>query len=144
MKRLKGYTLIELIIVLALFGILLSFTNPSFDILDRFKIKQDLKQLRRDILYTRNQAMVTGQAHRFELDYEKNQYYILVDGIKTKIVNFESGLKLIRTPFKSVVFERSGVPSEVGTIVLKSDTEKRFEVRITPVIAKVNIYEVPE
>ncbi len=144
MKRLKGYTLIELIIVLALFGILLTFTFPSLGLLDRFKTNQELKQLRRDILYTRNQAIVKGQAYRLELDYDKNEYYILVDGSKIKIVNFESGLKLVRTPFKSVVFERTGVPSGAGTIVLKSDTGNRYHVSITPVIAKVNIYEVAE
>lgn len=144
MNRLKGYTLIELIIVLALFGILLNLTFLKFNILDKFKTNQELKQLRRDILYTRNQAIVKGQAYRFELDYDKNGYYILVDGEKIKMVSFESGLKLVRTPFKTVIFERTGVPSGAGTIVLKSKEGKRFEARITPVIAKVNIYEVAE
>ena len=144
MKRLKGYTLIELIIVLALFGILLNLTFLKFSVLDKFKTKQELKQLRRDILYARNQAIVKGKAYYFELDYDKNGYYILIDGEKIKIVSFESGLKLVRTSFKTVIFERTGVPSKAGTIVLKSKEGKRFEARITPIVAKVNIYEVDE
>lgn len=144
MKRQKGYTLIELIIVLALFGILINLVFINFSVLDKFKTKQELKQLRRDILYTRNQAIVKGKAYYFELDYDENGYYILIDGQKIKIVNFESGLKLVRTPFKTVIFERTGVPSKAGTIVLKSKEGKRFEARITPVIAKVKIYEVAE
>ena len=143
MKGLRGYTMMEIIIVLALFGILLSIVLPGYGMLDRFKTSQELKELRRDILHARNQAIVNGKTYYFKVDYDNNGYFITTDGTNIKTVTLESGLKLLTTSnTRSIEFIRTGVPNGAGTIKLVSSIGKKYDVSITPIIAKVNIYEV--
>jgi prepilin-type N-terminal cleavage/methylation domain-containing protein len=141
MDRFKGYTLVELIIVLTLFSIILSFAVPSLGFIRKFKEYQQIRELRKDILYARNQAIVKGKIYYVQFDYERNAYYILVDGNIVKKKYFDEGLKLIDTNTPEISFYRTGVPRSSGTIKIKNNKNKIYEVVVTPVVGKVTIKE---
>lgn len=143
MTKKKGYTLIELLIVLALFCLFLSLTLPNFNILNRIKENRELKELKRDLLYYRNMAIMENFQYIFTFDIERNRYTVYKSGevaaIKSKDLNY--GVKLISKPIENdLTFNPSGAPSGAGTIVILNSLGQRYEFRVTPVTGKTNVY----
>jgi prepilin-type N-terminal cleavage/methylation domain-containing protein len=58
MSKRKGYTLIELITVLALFSILLLFSIPNLSFLHKYREYSEVKQFEKDIKYVRATALI--------------------------------------------------------------------------------------
>ena len=140
MPRKDGFTLIELIVVLALFSILFSIAAPKLGMLNRYKENEELKICKRDLFFARNQAIVNGKIHYFKLDYSKNSYFIMADGKEIKRVYFNSGLSLVHNPnISEFTFGRSGAPLESGTINLKTSYNKIFKLSVTPVTGKISL-----
>ena len=61
-KSKKGFTLIELIVVIAIISIILGMAAPSSNVIRKSKEKSELKELKRDIEYARDNAKI-GRAH---------------------------------------------------------------------------------
>jgi len=75
-KNPKGYTLIELIVVIVLFGIIFSFAAPKF----RDAVLTDsLKNVTRDLIgkikILRSDAILESQDYFLRFDLEKNEYW---------------------------------------------------------------------
>lgn len=75
-KNSKGYTLIELIVVIVLLGIIFSFTAPKF----RDAVLTDsLKNVTRDLIgkinILRNDAILESKDYLLRFDLEKNEYW---------------------------------------------------------------------
>ena len=140
MGRYIGYTLIELIVVLALISIVFSIAVPSLGFIREFKEEHQIRQLKNDILFARNQAIVKGKTYTVQFDFIRNGYVILVSGETQKRVILEEGLELIKSmDVIEFSFSRTGVPRKSGTIKLKNSKNKIYEVVVTPVVGKVNI-----
>lgn len=142
MRRHKGYTMIELIVVLALFSLLFSIAIPNSYFVSRVKEIQELKEFKGDVLLARNQAIVKGKTHYFKLDYPNNCYFIISEGNEVKRCYFESGVTLIHNPaVTEIVFTRSGVPSLGNTIKLKTRDNQRYKLVVNPVSGKITLSE---
>ncbi len=148
MDRLKGYTLIELVCVLALFSILFSIAVPNFKLLYNFERNQELRDFNKNILYARNQSIITGELHRVAFDYVRNYYVIESNGKTIHSHYFKSGIELIRKPFNlenpgvfELEFGRNGVPTHSGTVYLKLDNGKEYMLAVTPATGKVSLKE---
>lgn len=142
MNKNKGYTLIELIVVLALFSILFSIAIPNLNFVSRTQELQELKEFKRDVLFARNQAIVKGKIHYFKLDYTKNSYFIMSDGIEIKRCYFDNGVSLINNPAViEIVFTSSGVPKLGNTIKLKTSDNQRYKLVVNPVTGKISLSE---
>ncbi|WFA09681.1 GspH/FimT family protein [Tissierella sp. Yu-01] len=140
MDRYMGYTIIELVVVLTLFSIILMIAVPNLGIIREFKEYQQIRQLKSDILFARNQAIVKGKIHIVQFDFVRNGYIIVVGGGTIKRVYFDDGIELIKNmEMTEVSFYRTGVPGKSGTIRLKNSKNKTYEVVVTPVVGKVNI-----
>ena len=147
MDRYKGYTLIELVIVLALFSLLFSIAVPNFKAINGIEQKKELEEFRRDVLFARNQTIVTGFIHDVYIDYEKNLYSISSEGKSLKSHYFESGIRLVKNVFKNesqavtrITFGRDGMASKSGSIFLEDNKGKEYRLSITPVTSKVTLY----
>lgn len=75
-KNSKGYTLIELIVVIVLLGIIFSFTAPKF----RDAVLTDsLKNVTRDLIgkinILRSDAILESKDYLLRFDLEKNEYW---------------------------------------------------------------------
>lgn len=142
MRRHKGFTMIELIVVLALFSVLFSIAIPNSNFVSRTKELQELKEFKVDVFFARNQAIVKGRTHYFKLDYPSNSYFIMSEGNEVKRCYFVNGITLIHNPaVTEIVFTRSGVPSLGNTIKLKTSDNKRYKLVVNPVTGKITLSE---
>ena len=142
MGRHKGYTIIELIVVLALFSILFSMAVPNFSYFSRAREVQELKEFKRDVLFTRNQAIVKGKVHYLQLEYNENSYSILCEGQYIKRVNFNHGITLItNSAVSKITFTRSGIPSQGDAIKLRNSDMQRYNLVVNPVTGKITLRE---
>lgn len=144
----KGFTLMELVLVLALFSILFSIAIPSFGFLKSYRVNQELKDFKRDIMYARNQAVVTGETHGLLIDYELNYYSILKNSISIKSHYFSNGIRLVKkasdmehTPIYNIFFYRTGTPSNAGTVYLRDEKGEYYRITVSPATGNVNFYK---
>lgn len=141
-----GYTLLELILVLALFAIILSIAVPSSKIIFDAREKDELKTFRRDILFARNSAVVENCFYILVLDEKNNGYTIKREGKipnkqeSVKVVKFQYGIELNKNHEKTdIVFNSTGAPSNSTTIKLSNRKKEKIEISITPATGSVNL-----
>lgn len=139
MKRV-GYTLIEMLIVLALLGILLAMAFPSTNYFKSHRESLEIKELKRDILYTRNKAIIECKVYYISFDVKNNYYKIfsIDDSVKTKY--FEHGTRLSGEDGSSTfIFNTNGNTGVSGSVYFYDRAEVKHKLTITPVSCKVNI-----
>lgn len=140
-----GYTLVELIVVLALFAIILSIGIPSIKNYFNTRERIELMEFKRDIVFSRNSAIVENCKYIFYLFPKENRYLIKkIDGedITLKDVFLSNGIVIENSNFKSsaIEFNATGSPSQGGTVRLKNKKGQRIEIRVEIATGKVNIY----
>lgn len=141
----KGYTLIEILIVLALFAILFSIAIPNSSYFNRVKENMELEELRKDLLITRNKAILESQNYYFYFDVVNNQYIIKTGEnhkpFKTKVL--VSGIRLNKDSNQSNwVFTYKGTTKNAGTIRLSNSRGKIYELTVTPATGRISLKEV--
>lgn len=146
-KNLKGkygYTLLELMVVLALFAILFSMAIPSIRSVFINLEKRELMTFRRDIIFARNSAIVENTNYTLNINRSKNSYQIIRHGSKSETirnVQFENGIRILSNNFSSSLsFTPSGAPSKAGEIKLTNKKGENIKITITPATGKVNLY----
>lgn len=141
-KTRQGYTLLEILVVLALISIILSIAIPSIKVIGNFEEKKEMKNFRRDIISARNMAIIEGSIYVLTI-YEKDNSYI----IKSKgevIKNIKLAYWEImpeNTLDSKIKFLSTGSPDKGGTIGLKNKRKKITKLTILPVTGKLNVYE---
>lgn len=136
-----GYTLIEILIVVALLSLILSISIPGLGFLNRTREANELKEFKRDLLYTRNKAIVDRKTYRIKIDYTNNEYLISnFDYTPIKLYKFTYGIKINKdSNIKEFTFGMYGSPSVGGTICLSDSRNNNFEIAITPVTGKITL-----
>ncbi|MBU5437515.1 GspH/FimT family protein [Tissierella sp. MSJ-40] len=144
MNGIKGFTLIELILVLALLSLFLVIGLPNIKYITYMKEKQELREFKRDIAYARNNAIVQRKIYNLTID-QKNNGYIIIKADKipviVKDVSFKYGTIVLRNNFNnSINFYPTGSPSVGGTIYLTNSKKESIKITITPATGKINFY----
>lgn len=138
----KGYTLIELIFVIIILGVITSMILPNVNVIKRIKAKNEINELRKDILFARNKAIIENKIYNIYFSIEKNKYIIRSSEetsiIKTKEFNY--GVELEdRGNMKTLKFNPNGTPGSSGTIFLKDSFGKSHRITVTPVSGRLGI-----
>lgn len=137
-----GYTLVELILVLALLALILSIALPSFGVLCNFKEKNELKTFKRDIMHIRTAAVIENCIYYLTLDSNKNGYIITkVDKVRKNIktVDFKDGIKLDDFQDLTIGFLPSGAPDNPTTISLTNKRNDKINIAISVGTGRVNL-----
>ncbi|MBC8590586.1 type II secretion system protein [Wansuia hejianensis] len=138
----KAYTLIELILVLALLFIIVAMTIPNTNFYLSIAKNQELKELKKDLLFARNKAIIESQVYIVSFDSKDNRYIIKTKKKSSpiKVKKLEHGIKLNEEiSVKSIYFLPSGATENSNTIYLQDKNKKKYEVTITPVTGRVEI-----
>ena len=143
----RAYTLIEILIVLALLSIIMAIGIPSFGIFNTIKENQEFNELKRDLLSSRYKAIAENCPYEFKIDLDKNKYEIYKSNNRNLIKSkeFQSGLKFIRTvetTTNTLIFSPSGSPSKSGSFVLKKKNGDRYRFALVVTSGKLNIYHI--
>lgn len=144
MKKFRGFTLIELVISIAIIMILFSIASLNFNVRDKIEAKQQIKTLALDIKFLKNYAQVNNCRTSINIG---DHGYSLNCGEKSKSVKFNKLLKLKSTNVRIINFTSMGKPSylsknnSAGTIIYSINDKKTIRITVQPVTGKVNYYE---
>lgn len=144
-KQIKyGYTLLELLVVVALIAIVLSAAIPSLNIIFNTREKKELLEFKRDIIFARNSAVVENAIYGVYIDIKNNSYKIVKGKEQPTIIKdkqFSHGILIINNNFKNAInFFPTGTPDRAGTILVTNRKKQDIQITITPATGKVNLY----
>ncbi|SHI54906.1 prepilin-type N-terminal cleavage/methylation domain-containing protein [Geosporobacter subterraneus DSM 17957] len=130
----KGYTLIEVVLVISLIGILAAMAVPHID-RTPFDMKVYSRQLCADLRYIRLMKMTEGENYQITL-YE--QFYKVLNGTKElKTVKAPKNVVILYTR-QHISFTSYGAPSNSDTISIRDKKSgKYYEVTIVPSSGRV-------
>ncbi len=76
MRRTRGFTLIEMLAVVAIFALLAAFVAPNLSVLGRRALRGDARQLASYLELARQRSVMTSVPHRLYLDLDQGGYRI--------------------------------------------------------------------
>ena len=144
-----GYTLIELIIVMAIFGILLSVVVGSFYSYTNHQGKIYAKTLASDLLWARFSSINEGIYYKIEFwpGYEEKKWeYRIIRGDdlkEIKRVGFGKMVHIVNVNFpnwaNNLCFYPNGTPSSGGTITIKDKMGNMVFVKVEAVVGRIRV-----
>ena len=135
----KGYTLIEILIVIALFLVLFSISFPSTNFYKKILERQEISEFRKDLFYARNMAIIDNKSYYVNFTMIDNSYSVDIGMTKTiKKKAFGHGLKL-NNAAEPFIFLPSGASDNAGTIFINTDRGERYRVSLTPATSRIEI-----
>ncbi len=139
----SGYTLIELIIVMALIGLILSVSIPSISLIFNNKEKLELMEFIKDINYARSKAVMENDLYTLILYTEENKYIIFNKKMIVKEKFFTQGISIKSENLNSsITFYPTGTPNKAGKINLTNKKDKTITITITPATGKINLKNI--
>lgn len=142
MKKRIGYTLVELVVVIALLAIIMLMTIPNTGLFKALSEDIELKEFKRDVHFARNKAIIDSRIYTIKFLYEENGYRIQTEatGPSIKIKHFKSGLKLTKERgIPDVKFNSNGTITNSGTIYFSDRNDKKYKMTIPPVRGLIDI-----
>ncbi len=159
MKQAKGFTLIELIVVVVLLGLIFSFAAPRFrDTILSDSLKNATRKMVNLIRNTRNVAVRQHLDYLLFFDLEKNEYWYETGdmteeertGAREKAEKLPDEVRItdiwIRDKGKemggnvSLKFRKEGYTQQ-SAIHLESEDGKNFTIAVCPFIPKVEVLD---
>lgn len=130
MKK-RGFTLIELVAVLAIISIVSAIAITRFNIIDNFKANIELQTLINDCDFAKMKAISTGE--EYILSFGKHNYYIVGASTSSAKAPIKRNLDNIyfsyhNMPRSEIRFTKSGTVSYGGTIKIKEEDKVKIEV----------------
>ncbi len=130
-----GFTLVEIIVVIAIMGILSTIIGVGIPAYQEFSDKNQLKIETRIILQTilkaRSNAIMDGSERRIYIDQEEDKFLIekfcYPDDPPAEIINLSNNITINNTTFigyNYLSLKPIGTVSQAGHITLKSPKEK--------------------
>lgn len=115
----KGFTLLELVLTVAVLGVLTATSMPLFTDADSFALTDAAKKLESDLQYAQNLATSTGESHGFrniEDDSASNYEIYNVDDDEA-----------VTSPYDHEPMEEDFAESFAGTVFVTDDHEIEFD-----------------
>lgn len=136
MKK-RGFTLIELIAVLAISSTILAIAGLRFNIVHNFKSNIEVQTLLNDCKFAKMKAISTGDDYK--LCFDNKSYYISPSHENVDKAIIKRDLEHINFSYTNVkdneiVFNRSGTVTNPGTLYIKvpdgADEDKLIELKV--------------
>lgn len=130
--KIKGFTLIEAVLVIAILIILAAVAVPRFAAVNSARVNAASRTIAADIRYAQSLAISTRKIHGFVFDSSNNQYYLYRethDNIIRKLVADEEFIIKLSENYPNVIidtdykdyFDYSGAPNSGGTFSISNN-----------------------
>lgn len=136
-----GFTLIELIMTLALISILLIIVIPSTNIYSNYLQDREINTLVRDLKTTRTRAVSEGESYTFQILQDGSGYYIQNTDNET-ITTIDFQFLLIHVERDSgFTFFSSGSLGGSETLRFSGSNNKTYELSVGVATGKITLKE---
>lgn len=137
MKKTKGFTLIELILTIAILGLLVGVGALRYDFLTNYQEKIEIESVLRTINEARNASITSGYVHTVTFAKDENMVQVNREGEVVERLNLK---KLQIKKLESFRFSTTGAPSKAGTYYIHGN-KKEYIITIEIATGKVNLIE---
>ncbi|WP_422487180.1 GspH/FimT family pseudopilin [Gudongella sp. DL1XJH-153] len=139
----KGYTLIELIVVVALFALLLAITLPNSAIIRNLNERQELRMIEKDLRQARNKAILENRLIDVSFYVDGNQYIIQYsESEKIKVHKLKSGLRIFYAGTSGFRFNGTGRVGNSNTVTLKKSDGRTYHIAVGVNTTEITLREV--
>jgi len=124
-QKRSGFTLLEIVLVIVLLSVMVMTVAPLFtDFIPEVSLESEAKKVKAAIIFTQQQAVLTGYNHRIEFFKSKDTYEIYKASdaggeILIKSDSLEHGVRyeLIEVPSDELEFNNLGEPQPEGGMI---------------------------
>ncbi|WP_409227546.1 GspH/FimT family pseudopilin [Gudongella sp. SC589] len=139
----KGYTLIELIVVVALFSLLLSISLPNTSIIRTINERNELRMIEKDLRQARTRAILENRLVEFSFYVDGNMYIIQYnENEKIKVQELQSGLKIYYADSAAFRFNGTGRVGNSNTVTLKRSDGRTYHLAVGVNTTEITLREV--
>ncbi len=145
-----GFTLVELLAVMAIISLFAGLLLPRLDISARWKLEAAAHNLRSDLRLLRQEAITSGEECLVKFLIKTERYQLLLPENRQLFINLPEGIYFEGlTTFGGnppvAAFNNLGHPcrSGGGTVVLKSEKGDKLYVIVLPVTGRVRVSRNP-
>jgi prepilin-type N-terminal cleavage/methylation domain-containing protein len=122
-KRQRGFTMIELMIVLVIFGMLVGMGIPSYQKYSRTqRLRGTSENLVQLIQLQRSRAMMTGQDVRINFNTAAPAGWTCIAEGRSNHTNLPNGVNYVSATPDFLILSRDGRANASGTIILSNTT----------------------
>ena len=155
----NGFTLLEMVLVLLLMGLFAGLTLPFVvSTLDRIKLQSEVRQISSAIQFTRSEAISRKTLFTFNVDIEKNQYWLAIPKQEevtqskpidetVQVIDYQRADETLTEGTFEILFYPRG-NSSGGTLRFISINDKDegniYAVKIDPITGKPKIEKLEE
>lgn len=115
-SRQRGFTLLEISLVLLIFAVVLSFAMPRLRDPGRMELRSHVRRLATKIRFLRSEAILTGRTYRMNYDLDSQRYWASTDDVSGDTVDDFSQTGPLARPvtlpdtvaFSDIVLEGAG------------------------------------
>jgi len=139
----RGYTLIELIVVVALFSLLLSITLPNSSMIRSLNERHELRMVEKDVRQARTRAILENRTVMVTFYPEENRYSVKYgEGNNIKVHDLTSGIHIFDTEAKTFFFNGTGRVGNSNTVTLKRSDGRTYNLAIGVNTTEITLREV--
>ncbi len=143
----KGFTLLEVVVIVSLLAILLSVAVPSAAPLENWKLQTAAQELAAHLREARQDAIASGQPSEILFLVYENCYLLRLHTGSQRVdlpagIEYEGTTTFPGMPPR-VSFNYLGRPSRGGTVILESAAGENRYVIMTPVTGRVRLSREP-
>jgi len=118
----RGFSLIELMIVLIIFGMLVGFAVPSYQ---KYSKSQRLRGASENLVQTiqlqRSRAMATGQNVTINFNTTAPMGWTCMSGGRSSRTSLPNGVQYVSATPNQLVLSRDGRVNTSGTVIFRND-----------------------